>query len=193
MSGIVNSAGSRSGVISDTEMEHDFSGALDIVGMIAPFAMTSPPIGWLACDGSAVSRTVTYSALFAVLSTTWGTGDGSTTFNLPDLEGAFLRGTGSHGTSNMANGNDFAGPSVGSFEVDQAQDHRHHIMTDGGAGIGTNNIGANAAYRQVTLANNDYNEWVVAGNPSTNNSQGTPRVGDETMPFNAGVKYCIKY
>ena len=60
-------------------------------GAIMAFGASSAPTGWLVCDGSAVSRT-SYAALFAVLSTTWGTGDGSTTFNLPDLRGQFLRG-----------------------------------------------------------------------------------------------------
>lgn len=55
-------------------------------GGIAPYAGSSAPSGWLLCDGAAVSRT-TYAALFAVVSTTYGVGDGSTTFNLPDLRG----------------------------------------------------------------------------------------------------------
>lgn len=55
-------------------------------GLIAPYGANTAPTGWLLCDGSAVSRT-TYAALFAVLSTEFGTGNGSTTFNLPDLRG----------------------------------------------------------------------------------------------------------
>ena len=163
-----------------------------LAGLILPFANTSVPSGFLSCDGSAVSRS-TYATLFTAIGTVWGTGDGSSTFNVPDLRGAFLRGTGSHGTSNMAKGTDFAGAAVGAFENDQAQDHRHQIQTDGGIGIGANNIGANSSYRQASLANNDFSEWIVAGNPQVNNSQGTPRVGDETRPFNAGILYCIKY
>jgi len=61
------------------------------VGMISPFAMSTAPTGWLECDGSAVSRT-TYADLFTALSTTHGSGDGSTTFNVPDLRGEFIRG-----------------------------------------------------------------------------------------------------
>ena len=53
-------------------------------GIIVPWSDTSTPSGFLTCDGSAVSRT-TYSALFAVVGTNYGSGDGSTTFNLPDL------------------------------------------------------------------------------------------------------------
>lgn len=54
-------------------------------------ALASPPTGYLTCDGSAVSRT-TYSALFAVVGTTWGAGDGSTTFNLPNFSNVFPYG-----------------------------------------------------------------------------------------------------
>lgn len=60
-------------------------------GCVLHFAALTPPNGFLACDGAAISRT-TYAALFAVVSTTYGTGDGSTTFNLPDLRGEFVRG-----------------------------------------------------------------------------------------------------
>ena len=54
-------------------------------GIVIPWSSASVPSGFLECNGAAVSRT-TYSALFAVVGTTWGAGDGSTTFNLPDLE-----------------------------------------------------------------------------------------------------------
>lgn len=57
------------------------------VGSVIPFAgASSPDATWLVCDGSAVSRT-TYAALFAVLGTTYGSGDGSTTFNIPNMGG----------------------------------------------------------------------------------------------------------
>ncbi len=64
-------------------------------GMISPFAGSSAslPTGWLLCNGSAVSRT-TYSALFAVIGTTYGAGDTTTTFNLPDLLGRVPMGAG---------------------------------------------------------------------------------------------------
>lgn len=66
-------------------------------GTIQYFAMASVPSGWLDCDGSAVSRT-TYAALFAVIGEDYGAGDGSTTFNVPDLRGLFIRGVGTHGS-----------------------------------------------------------------------------------------------
>jgi microcystin-dependent protein len=60
-------------------------------GMITAFGGATAPIGWLLCDGAAVSRT-TYAALFAVLSTNYGAGDASTTFNVPNLQGRFAAG-----------------------------------------------------------------------------------------------------
>ena len=60
-------------------------------GVILPFGMTTLPTGWLECDGTAVSRT-TYATLFAAVGTTWGVGDGSTTFNLPNLTNREIRG-----------------------------------------------------------------------------------------------------
>lgn len=62
-------------------------------GSIAMYGGTSAPSGWLLCDGSAVSRS-TYSALFTAISTNFGVGDGSTTFNVPDLRSRSPLGTG---------------------------------------------------------------------------------------------------
>ena len=56
--------------------------SVTLTGMVMAFAGTTAPSGWLKCDGSAISRT-TYAALFNVIGTTYGAGDGSTTFNLP--------------------------------------------------------------------------------------------------------------
>jgi len=60
-------------------------------GAVRYFARNAAPDGWLKANGAAVSRT-TYSTLFAAIGTTWGAGNGSTTFNLPDLRGEFVRG-----------------------------------------------------------------------------------------------------
>jgi microcystin-dependent protein len=65
--------------------------AQDYPGVIKPYAGAAAPTGTLLCDGSAVSRT-TYAALFAVIWAAWGAGDGSTTFNLPNLKGRTLAG-----------------------------------------------------------------------------------------------------
>lgn len=65
----------------------------DLVGVVSPYVGSSAPTGWLLCDGSAVSRT-TYAALFAIAGITYGVGDGSTTFNLPDLRSRSVVGKG---------------------------------------------------------------------------------------------------
>lgn len=68
-----------------------------MTGMIVPYAGSSAPTGFLLCDGSAVSRT-TYATLFALVSTTYGIGNGSTTFNLPNLKGRMMVGAGTAAT-----------------------------------------------------------------------------------------------
>ena len=157
-------------------------------GLILPFGNTSAPTGYLACHGQAVSRT-TYATLFAAIGTTWGTGDGSTTFNVPDFRGAIPRGTGSHGTNTMANGSAYAGPSVGSFENDQMQGHEHRFTYQGWQ-LNTGYAGG----KQYVI-----NDTSVQNTPMTTNqgaitdgTNGTPRTGDETRPFTAGVLWCIK-
>lgn len=72
-------------------------GGLEPSGAIKGFAGTTIPTGYLLCDGSAVSRTV-YPALFTAIGQTWGGGDGSTTFNIPDYRGRVIVGAG-QGTS----------------------------------------------------------------------------------------------
>lgn len=61
-------------------------------GMVVPYAGAAAPDGWLLCQGQAVSRT-TYAQLFSVIGTTYGSGDGSTTFNLPDMRGRVAVGS----------------------------------------------------------------------------------------------------
>lgn len=157
-------------------------------GAIEAFAGSSVPTGWLLADGTAVNRT-TYQRLFTAIGTTWGIGDGSTTFNIPDLQGAFLRGTGSHGTETMADGNPFAGPAVGSFENDQFQDHWHSYK------YSANSAGASGAniIRDTASKNGTTGEMVNGPIANPDTGFGTPRTGDETRPFAASVKYIIKY
>lgn len=71
------------------------------VGSVIAFAGNSSPAGWLLCDGSAVSRE-TYADLFAVIGTTYGAGDGSTTFGLPNLTNKFIQGSSTSGTVKTA-------------------------------------------------------------------------------------------
>lgn len=67
-------------------------------GVIFPYVATTAPSGYLLCNGQAVSR-ATYAALFAVIGTSYGAGDGSTTFNVPDVRGRVIAGSDSMGTS----------------------------------------------------------------------------------------------
>jgi microcystin-dependent protein len=76
------------------------AGAISVLmpaGVILPYGGGTAPTGWLLCDGSAISRT-TYASLFAAIGTSHGYGDNSTTFNLPDFRGRFMRGV--DGTAN---------------------------------------------------------------------------------------------
>lgn len=87
-----------------------------VVGAVVAFAGSTTPQGWLLCDGSAVSRT-TYAKLFSVIGTTYGSGDGSTTFNLPNLVDKFVEGSATAGTVKSA-----GLPNItGQFTVDQIQ------------------------------------------------------------------------
>lgn len=73
-----------------------------VTGTVFDYAGTSPPAGFLECDGSAVSR-VTYATLFGAIGTAWGPGDGVTTFNLPDLRRRTTVGRGGTGTGALGN------------------------------------------------------------------------------------------
>lgn len=86
-------------------------------GSVHQMATTTAPSGYLKCNGAAVSRT-TYADLFTIIGTTWGAGDGSTTFNVPDLRGEFVRGwDDGKGTDS---GRDFA-----SSQSDANKEHNH--------------------------------------------------------------------
>ena len=97
-------------------------------GLVFPYAGTSAPSGYLLCDGSAVSRS-TYSTLFTAVATTYGTGDGSSTFNLPDLRGRVVAGKDDMGgsaasriTSSQSNSDDpITGATLGDTGGDEVQ------------------------------------------------------------------------
>lgn len=90
--GTVVAAGSQVGPSGDTGLT-GVGGSAEEVGSIKAWPAAAAPASWMLCDGSALSRTL-YPGLFAVLGTTWGAGDGSTTFNLPDMRGRFVLGAG---------------------------------------------------------------------------------------------------
>ena len=92
-------------------------------GSVFSFATTTVPTGYLECNGAAVSRS-TYASLFSAISTTWGVGDGSSTFNLPDLRGQFVRGW--DNSAGVDSGRSFA-----SSQSDQNKSHNHSINDSG--------------------------------------------------------------
>ena len=99
-------------------------------GSIIMYGAATAPTGWLLCDGSAVSRT-TYADLFAVIGTTFGVGNGSTTFNLPNLRNRFVVGAGA-----SYNNNDTGGEATHVLTIEEMPAHSHAIATVG-EGIGT--------------------------------------------------------
>jgi microcystin-dependent protein len=145
-----------------------------------PFAMNSAPAGWLAADGTAVSRS-TYAALFAAISTTHGVGDGSTTFNLPDLRGIFVRGSGSQTISGITYNKTFA-----TKEGDAFQGHWHEIW--GVAAQGAQAGGADDVQTPTTLLSSTSVKAAVS-----DGTNGTPRTAAETRPANIALLYCIKF
>ena len=89
---------------------------------MAFYPKTTAPTGWLKANGAAISRT-TYATLFGIIGTTFGVGDGSTTFNLPDLRGEWLRGL------DDGRGVDSA-RALGSAQGDQNKSHTHTGSSD---------------------------------------------------------------
>jgi microcystin-dependent protein len=181
-------------VLSAQKMNENFAAltrAVSPPGTIIAYAgpvipgQTPPPDGWLLCDGTPVLR-AEYPDLFAALGTTWGSGDGSTTFNLPDLRGRFLRGNDSgsgrdpdragRGASNMG-GN--TGDAVGTVEGDDFRSHTHNyhavisILADQSQPNHYNQTGA------FSFLLKDNTSFATGGN--------------ETRPVNASVNYLIKF
>ena len=107
-------------------------------GMLAPFAGSTAPDGWLLSDGTAISRT-TYASLFAIIGTTYGSGNGTTTFNLPDLRGRVAAGLDNMGGTDAGRLDitNTAGTVVGSQYVTLSSanlpTHTHTINHDHGA------------------------------------------------------------
>ena len=98
-------------------------------GSVVSFAGSSAPVSWLLCSGQTVSRTV-YSNLFAIIGTTYGSGDGSTTFNVPDMRGrvpAGLDNMGGSSANRITSGNSgITGTTLGAFGGDErTQSHTH--------------------------------------------------------------------
>lgn len=132
-------------------------------GDIKFHAVNAIPPDWLKANGAAVSRTA-YAALFAAIGTTYGAGDGSTTFTLPDLRGEFLRGF------DDGRGAD-SGRVFGTAQLDGFKSHTH-----------AGSMGA-AAYSGGAAGT------IVGPGPIDSGANG----GAETRPRNVAMLACIKF
>jgi microcystin-dependent protein len=135
-------------------------------GAVAHFAMDTAPTGWLKANGAAVSRS-TYAILFSAIGTTFGVGDGSTTFNLPDLRGEFPRGW------DDGRGID-SGRAFGSAQADELKSHTHTFTYALSNNTVVTNVGSGATSSLTT---------------KTTNATG----GTETRPRNIALLACIKF
>lgn len=147
-------------------------------GAVTFFAMNTPPSGWLECDGAAVSRS-TYAALFSAIGITYGPGNGTTTFNVPDIRGYFIRGW-DHGR-----GVD-TGRTFGSAQLDAFQNWVASFLTR-----------MNNATQVVTGAASTSGSGQGASNASTGSQitidpSGVARTSTETRPVNLALLPCIK-
>jgi hypothetical protein len=162
-------------------------------GAIMAFAMNGAPTGWLAANGSAVSRT-TYANLFTAIGTTYGAGNGSTTFTLPDLRGYFVRGSGTN-SDNTASG------TFGVKQADQFQTHGHSASSES-AGAHThsviqttdNNGGFDSGSGRVRYGGSGDTTGSAGAHSHTItvSSPNSGTYGTETRPSNIAMLYCIK-
>ena len=120
-------------------------------GSILIFAGTTAPTGWLLCDGNAVTRT-RYSVLFGVIGTTFGAGDTTTTFNVPDLRQKTVVGVGTNTTNNYGLGNT-GGEENHTLTVNEIPAHTHTINDPGHSHALTN-----------TAANDQNNDGIAGSN-----------------------------
>lgn len=98
-------------------------------GIISPYAGSTPPAGWLLCDGSAVSRD-DYAGLFAAIGTTYGAGDGSTTFHVPNLKGRVIVGVDA-ADSQFDQVGEAGGAKTHTLSVDEMPSHNHGVNDPG--------------------------------------------------------------
>lgn len=180
------------------------------VGGMLPYAGSAAPTGYLLCDGAAVSRT-TYAALYAVTGTAFGAGNGTTTFNLPDMRGRFPLGVAASGTGATRGGTGgaidhvHAGPShthtVAAHSHTMA--HTHTVSRDGwggalvaGASTSGRLLAGDGAATNLTHAQNN----LTSGGSSaantgtqalTTDAGGTANTGSANPPFCA-IHFIIK-
>lgn len=172
MTGALTLAGDAAGALGAVTKQQ-----LDAVvppGAVQAFAMSTAPPGWLKANGAAISRT-TYAALFAAIGTTFGAGDGSTTFNLPDLRGEFVRGW------DDGRGVD-SGRVFGAGQSGQMPEHSHNQI---GGATGGSFGGASAGWVSNMSATAPTDRAVSSTGGTENSSENRPR--------NVALLYCIKF
>lgn len=160
-------------------------------GSINAFGGSAAPSGWLLCDGSAISRT-TYNQLFDAIGTTYGTGDGSTTFNVPNLN-----------ASRFPRGSTSGGGSGGASTHQHTMSHTHGLSDSGGAQIGGSddslywNNGAqtfNGDFKALNIGtfqtNNGKPAVGLVGN--TDGSSAANTGSESTLPLYQDVRFIIK-
>ncbi len=150
-------------------------------GTVLSFLGASAPSGFLLCNGQTVSRT-TYSNLFALIGTTYGAGDGSTTFGIPNFQGCFLRGNGTQTISSIA----YTSAALGTAQADALQGHAH--SGEGGGSASGSSTGAVYATNVLVGAQPCQATSTTNFSDGTN---GTPRIATETRPVNFSVNYII--
>ncbi len=123
-------------------------------GAVTQYAGSGAPSGYLLCDGSAVSR-ATYSALFTAISTVYGAGDGTTTFNLPDFRGRMPVGVGTHTDI------DVLGENEGAVLADRRPKHRHSVNDPGHSHTANFNLLATATGGGNTPGSPDATSFVT--------------------------------
>ena len=166
-------------------------------GAIEAFASNACPAGWLNANAQAVSRS-TYSKLFSAIGTNFGAGNGTTTFNVPELRGEFVRG--------WDNSRNVDSSRV--FGSTQAQDYLSHTHSASAAANGDHTHASHVRYNAVGLAGGGsvhaiidgggaYQYFTTTTSASTGNHTHAVTVGasggTETRPRNVALLYCIKY
>tara|TARA_R100000329_G_scaffold17324_1_gene17501 strand:- start:30 stop:572 length:543 start_codon:yes stop_codon:yes gene_type:complete len=164
--------------------KYDFDGAnltgivLVDTGTIIPWPTSSVPTGYLDCDGAAVSRS-TYADLFAVIGTTYGTGDGSSTFNVPDIKDKVPQcKTGNLGTNAGANAQTCSVTMDNTaLSLSTIPSHNH----SGGPKRGSDGIGFGNNSNSMRYQGNY--SWQNQGSGSGHNHSASPGTIDPKQPF----------
>lgn len=166
----------------------------DFTGIVLPYAGSAAPDGWLLCDGSAVSRT-TYSDLFGLVGTTYGAGDGSTTFNLPDLRGRLPLGKDDMGGSAANRVTATQADNLGQGSGAETHTLIEAEMPSHGHDIDASTTGSSHSHNASTGRPASASSTSGAGSTGTN-TQPTANTGSgnahNNMPPYATLNYIIK-